>query len=59
MAKKYKYVYAVFLQTKFGLGMQQVKGDNKRQARERFRKRFKSRILSIDRLTSPTITEPI
>lgn len=60
MAAKYKHVYGVWLQTKIHLGMQPVKGNTQKQAKERFKKRFpKATILGIERLTYKTITEPI
>lgn len=60
MPIKYKHVYGVWLTTKYGIGMQPVKANNKKQARERFRKRFKkARILDVCRLNVKTISEPI
>lgn len=60
MAVKYKYIYGVWLLTKNSIGMQPVKANNKVQARQRFRKRFKKQtILDIKKLETKTITEPI
>lgn len=54
---KYKNIYAVYLPTQYGIGMQPTKGNNIAQARERFKKRFpKKKIISIERLyTTPVI----
>ena len=56
---KYKNVYAVFIPTKYGIGMQPMKGDTAKQATERFKKRFKSKIISVERLYTKPITEPL
>lgn len=46
---KYKKLYLVFTTTKHGIGLQPTKGNSKKQARDRFKKRFpKNQILSID-----------
>lgn len=57
---KYKRVYGVWLQTTYTIGMQPVKGNNKKQARQRFKKRFpEARILDCQRLHVNPLTKPI
>lgn len=56
--KKLKYIYAVnlWLKKMGTFGIQYMKGDNAKQAKERFKKRFPSktrRVLSAERIEEP------
>ncbi len=43
---KFKHVYAIHHHTSFGTGVQPMKGNTKKEAKERFKKRFpKKRII--------------
>lgn len=45
-----KPLYNVFCTTKYGIGCQPVKANNKREARKKFKKRFKkSRVISVEK----------
>lgn len=45
---KAKPIYGVWCETKFGIGLQPVKANCKREARKKFKKRFpNSRIVSV------------
>lgn len=60
MAKKFKHIYGVWLATKYSIGMQPVKGNNKKEARKRFKKRYPNKmILDIARLDAKPFTTPL
>lgn len=45
-----KPIYQVFCTTSYGFGMQPVKANNKKEAREKFKKRYKkSKVVSIEK----------
>lgn len=54
MKNKMKFIYDITHPTTFGIGCQPMKGNNKTEARERFKKRFPNKsILGIDKRESP------
>lgn len=51
--KKLLKIYGVYCTCEFGIGLQYVKANDAKDARVRFKKRFKRRILSVERIKEP------